>query len=169
MLSIVMVVIGLILMGCPGMSVSIIYRLAGVIFINLGIVKIMGYFSKDIFQLAFQFDLAIGSIFIILGIILACKPTRMIEIGTGILGVLMLGDALLRIQTVIDAKRFGIRKWEILLLIALTAVVIGVLLLVIPFMKTKVIINLVGLNICINGVLNFAMVQSTVKTKERNV
>lgn len=168
LLSLAMVVVGLLLLIFPGMAMEMIYRLAGVIFIILGVVKIMGYFSKDIFQLAFQFDLAIGIILIILGIILFCKPMRMIEIGTGVFGVLMLVDALLRIQTTIDAKKFGIRKWWILLLISLTAAVIGVLLLIMPFKGAKVIVNLVGLNICINGVLNFVMVQRTVETKGRN-
>ena len=168
LLSVTMVVLGLILMICPEMAVEIMYRMAGIVFMILGIVKIMGYFSKDIFQLAFQFDLAIGSILIILGIILLLKPTRMIEVGTGILGILMLADALLRIQTAIDAKKFGIGKWWILLFISLTAAVIGVLLLIMPFKGAKILVKLVGLNICINGVLNFVIVQSTVKTKERN-
>lgn len=163
-----MIVLGLLFMICPGMALKIMYRLAGVIFIILGIVKIIGYFSKDIFQLAFQFDLAIGSIFIILGILLFFMPTKMIEIGTGVFGILMLVDALLRIQTTIDAQKFGIRKWWILLLISLTAAVIGVLLLIMPFKGAKIIVNLVGLNICINGVLNFVIVQSTVETKGRN-
>ena len=167
-LSAAMIVLGLLFMICPGMALKIMYRLAGVIFIILGIVKIIGYFSKDIFQLAFQFDLAIGSIFIILGILLFFMPTKMIEIGTGVFGILMLVDALLRIQTTIDAQKFGIRKWWILLLISLTAAVIGVLLLIMPFKGAKIIVNLVGLNICINGVLNFVIVQSTVETKGRN-
>ena len=167
-LSAAMIVLGFLFMICPGMALKIMYRLAGVIFIILGIVKIIGYFSKDIFQLAFQFDLAIGSIFIILGILLFFMPTKMIEIGTGVFGILMLVDALLRIQTTIDAQKFGIRKWWILLLISLTAAVIGVLLLIMPFKGAKIIVNLVGLNICINGVLNFVIVQSTVETKGRN-
>ena len=167
-LSAAMIVLGLLFMICPGMALKIMYRLAGVIFIILGIVKIIGYFSKDIFQLAFQFDLAIGSIFIILGILLFFMPAKMIEIGTGVFGILMLVDALLRIQTTIDAQKFGIKKWWILLLISLTAAVIGVLLLIMPFKGAKIIVNLVGLNICINGVLNFVIVQSTVETKGRN-
>ena len=158
-----MVAVGGFLMICPGMAVEIMYRLAGIIFIILGVVKIMGYFSKDIFQLAFQFDLAIGIIFIILGFILVLKPQRMIEIG-----ILMLIDALLRIQTALDAKKFGLVKWWILLLISLTAAIIGILLLIMPFSGRKIIVNFVGLNILINGVLNFVMVQSTVKTKGRN-
>ena len=153
----------------PGIAVEVIYKLAGIIFIILGIVKIFGYFSKDIFQLAFQFDLAIGIIFVILGIIFFYQPKKIVEIGTGVIGIFMLIDALLRIQTAIDARKFGIRKWWILLFISLTAATIGVLLFLMPFKGAKIIMNLVGLNICINGILNFVIVQSTVKTKERNM
>ena len=158
-----MIITGILLLICPGIGVKIIFRITGILFIVLGTVKLFGYFSKDIFQLAFQYDLAIGIVFIIMGIILTIRPAKMAELGTEMLGIIMVVDALLRIQTTIDAKKFGLEKWWQLLLISLTAAVTGVLLLIMPLTGTKIIVSLVGLNICINGVLNFVIVRSTVK------
>lgn len=166
-LSICLIGVGLLLLNCPGMAVEIIYRLGGVVLCLFGIVKMISYFSKDIFQLAFQFDLAIGIVFAVMGICLLLQPKRIMEMVTAIIGIIMLLDALLRVQTTIDAKRFGIEKWWVLLLISLTAAVIGTLLLLRPFKGAKIIISLVGLNLCFNGILNFVIVQNTVRTTRR--
>ena len=166
LLSVCLVGVGAVLFICPSIAVETIYRLGGIVLILLGIVKLTGYFSKDdLFQLAFQFDFALGVIFGVVGIFLLFQTKRMMEIVAVCIGVIMLIDGLLRIQTTMDAKRFGIQKWWILLLISLVAVVIGILLLIMPFKGTKVIIRLVGLNLCISGILNLVIVQSTVKTR----
>lgn len=160
-----LVALGLFFMIHPGVALETAYMLCGIVAIMLGAVKIMGYFSKDLFQLAFQFDLAIGIICEIIGICLLIQPKRIMEIVTVCIGVIVLIDALLRIQTAIDAKRFGLPRWWTLLLISLTAAVIGVLLLLMPYKSATFIMKLVGLNLFINGILNLVMVQSTVKTK----
>lgn len=167
-LSLCLVGVGIVLMNSPLKALASVYRFCGVILILLGIVKMIGYFSKDLFQLAFQFDFAIGVIFDVIGIFLLFQTDRMMEIATVCIGIIMLVDALLRIQTTMDAKRFGVKKWWVLLLISLTAAVIGVLLLLMPRKGTAMLIQLVGLNLCINGVLNFAIVQSTVSTRRKN-
>ena len=55
-----LVVLGVILAVWPEMSMLIIGYAVGAILLVCGIVRILGYFSKDLFSLAFQFDLALG-------------------------------------------------------------------------------------------------------------
>lgn len=167
LLAVCLVVLGLLLLDCPGMAVEVLYKISGIVLILLGIVKIMGYFSKDLFQLAFQFDLAMGIICGVFGIVLIMQTKRMMEIITVGLGLVMVTDALLRMQTTIDAKKFGMKKWWILLAISISVAIIGILLLFIPSHGTKIMIRLVGFNLCIDGILNFVFVQSTVKTIRR--
>ncbi len=50
--------------------------LAGVILITYGIIKIIGYFSKDLYCLAFQYDFACGIFLIVLGIAVLCVGAR---------------------------------------------------------------------------------------------
>lgn len=54
----------------PIKAINVLCKIFGVVLILLGAVKILGYFTKDIFQLAFQFDFALGIISAILGIVL---------------------------------------------------------------------------------------------------
>lgn len=64
-----------------------------------GVTKLSGYFTKDLFQLAFQFDLALGIVSIVLGIIIIEKSEYIIEILSTAIGIFMLVDAALKIQT----------------------------------------------------------------------
>lgn len=71
----------------------------GVFLIVYGVTKLSGYFAKDLFQLAFQFDLALGIVSIVLGIIIIEKSEYIIEILSTAIGIFMLVDAALKIQT----------------------------------------------------------------------
>ena len=44
-----------------------------------GAEKIIGYFSRDMYRLAFQFDLALGIFVAIIGVILLLRPGRVLE------------------------------------------------------------------------------------------
>ena len=163
-LAVCLIMVGILLMMIPWTAVGILYKISGVILIIFGIVKLMGYFSKDLFQLAFQFDFAMGCISCLIGVLIIFRTKKVMEFAAVCIGIVMVVDALLRIQTTFDAKKIGIERWWILFMISAIAAVTGILLLVMPFKTTKMIIRLIGLNLCIDGILNLVIVQSTVKT-----
>ena len=123
-----------------------------------------GYFTKDLFQLAFQFDFGLGIVSIIMGALMLFRTEHLVEFLAFCIGVFMLVDAALKIQTAIEAKRFGISSWVWILITAILAGVIGALLLFSPMKTTGVIVRMVGLGICLDGVLNLVVVTNTVKT-----
>lgn len=105
---------------------------SGIVLICYGIIKIIGYFSKELYCLAFQYDLACGLLLIVLGvIILTCSQQIMPHLFVG-LGVLVLLDSLLSIQMSKDSKQFGLETWYVILITSVVAGVFGVLLIVIP-------------------------------------
>ena len=99
-----------------------------------GAVKIMGYFAKDAYQLAFQFDLALGIVIAIVGIVFVCRTARVVQLLSTCIGIVMLVDATFKIQTSIDSKRFGISRWWLMLILA---VIDGILNLVIVIDTVK--------------------------------
>ena len=58
----------------------------GILMIGFGIVRILGYFSKDILQLAFQFDLILGIASAVMGCYMIWDPFASSQIMT-ILGL----------------------------------------------------------------------------------
>ena len=59
-MSAVMCAFGILLIVMPDMSNTILGLVCGTIMLLFGIVKLVGYFSKDLYRLAFQYDLAFG-------------------------------------------------------------------------------------------------------------
>ena len=67
-ISLLFCALGIVLMAVPEFSVPWIGRLLGVGMIVFGAIKLLGYFSRDLFRLAFQYDLAFGVLLIALAV-----------------------------------------------------------------------------------------------------
>lgn len=101
----------------------------GAVLIACGAVRLLGYLSEDPYCLAFQHDLSCGALLIVLGVLTLSRLNRMLPYLSSGLGVLILLDGLLAVQTAVDAKRFGIRSWPALLAAAAAAAFCGIVLL----------------------------------------
>ena len=164
-----LILVGLILLIWPGITINVVCKVVGILLLLCGIVKLIGYFTKDLYQLAFQFDFALGIVSIVLGVTMLTRSSRMIEIGAVCIGIFLLVDAALRIQTAMDSKRFGIDRWWLILLIAIVVGVIGILLLTVPFQTTELITRLIGVNVAFDGILNLWIVRNTVRAIREKV
>lgn len=74
LMSAVFYISGALYMILPDVSPLGICITSGIVLIVYGIIKIIGYFSKDLYCLAFQYDLACGLFLMVLGtIVLSCS------------------------------------------------------------------------------------------------
>lgn len=162
-LSIVLIVIGIYLIIQPQTALLTVCRVLGVVLMFYGIIRILGYFSHDMYQLAFQFDLAMGIFLLVAGCIFLFRTEWIAELIPAFIGVIVLIDAVFKIQTSLDAKRFGISKWWLILILAVIAGALGAMLLVIPLKVVEFVMVLIGINLVIDGVLNFWVVHDTVR------
>lgn len=128
-LSAALCLMGLLLIIVPDFSAQLVGILCGVLLVAFGIVRLVGYFSKDLYRLAFQYDLTSGILLILLGIIMLCNPSSLMTVVCVVLGFFILTDRLFKIQIALDAKRFGLSKWFLILALAvLTAILGGILM-----------------------------------------
>lgn len=162
-MSLLLCVLGIVLIAVPGLSALVICRAGGGILVLFGFVKIVGYFSKDLYRLAFQFDLAFGILLIALGMILIFRSNIMLNIVCVFLGVLILTDALLKIQIAIDSKEFGISRWWLILAAAVLTGIIGFLLVLRPSESVQIMMLLLGMSLLTEGILNLITILSVVK------
>lgn len=163
LISVALSVLGVILLAVPDFSATILCCLGGVIMILFGVVKIIGYCSKDLYRLAFQFDLAFGILLIALGLLLIARTNSMITILCTIMGIYVLADALLKIQIAIDSKAFGIQKWWLILSAAILTGIAGFLLIFRPSESTRIVMVLFGLTLLTEGILNLITILTAVK------
>lgn len=162
-ISIALCVLGVILITVPDFSAALLCSIGGIIMILFGGVKILGYCSKDLYRLAFQHDLACGILLIALGAVMIFRTNPMITILCMILGIYVLADGLLKIQIAIDSKAFGIRKWWLILAIAILTGIAGFLLIFRPSESTRMIMTLFGITLLAEGILNLITILTAVK------
>ena len=169
MISVLLCIMGIVLIAVPDFSVKLLCRLGGGIMMLFGCVKIIGYCSKDLYRLAFQFDLAFGILLIALGVVLTTRANAMANLICIVMGICFLADALLKIQISIDSKAFGIQKWWLILAAAILTGVVGFLLVFRPSESIQTIMILFGIALITEGVLNLITILTAVKIIRRQL
>ncbi|MDE7219405.1 MAG: DUF308 domain-containing protein [Oscillospiraceae bacterium] len=162
-MSAVFCVVGVLFIALPERSALVIGRALGVAMIVFGAVKLVGYFSRDLFRLAFQYDLEFGILLIALGTISLLRTGNVMDFICVAMGIAILADGLFKVQISIDARRFGITSWWVVLLLAVAAGTVGLLLIFRPWESAQVLTVLLGIALLAEGVLNLCVAVSTVK------
>lgn len=168
-LSAVLMGLGILLIAMPDFFAPFLVRICGISLILFGLVKLIGYFSRDLFQLAFQYDLALGVLLMILGGIMVVRPGRIVNFVSIVLGVYILADGLLKVQIALDARRFGIRQWLLILLAAILTGAAGCLLVVRPTESAEFLILFAGISLLAEGILNLVTVLTVVRIIRRRL
>lgn len=156
LISILFYLSGVLCLIIPNISGKAVAIAGGIILIVYGIIKITGYFSKDLFCLAFQYDLACGIFLLVLGIVVLIANQKFKGHLLSAVGVLILLDSLLCIQTSLDAKRFGLSSWLIILASSILSAALGAALIV---TNTQMI---AGYSLLAEGLMRHYIVHCTV-------
>lgn len=135
----------------------------GTAMLVFGAVKLVGYFSRDLYRLAFQHDLQFGLLLLALGSIVLLRREEAGSFLCAVFGVSMLLDGLFRIQTALDARRFGVRVWYVTLALAALTCVVGLLLVLRPAETLGAVTTLLGISLLMEGILNLSVALSLVK------
>ena len=162
-ISALLCVFGVVMMAVPELSVTVVGTVLGIAMIVFGIVKLAAYFSKDLFRLAFQYDLAFGLLLMVLGIVTLSHPGDALSFLCVMFGIPVLADGLFKIQIAMDSRQFGIRNWWLVLVLAALTCVVGVVLVFRPMTGVRALTALMGLSLLCDGVLNLSVALCTVK------
>ena len=165
-MSAVFCAVGLIFIIRPDVSAGFLGYLLGTAMIVFGAIKIVGYFSKDLFRLAFQYDLEFGVILIVLGVIVLAKPLDVLNFVFIATGIATLADSMFKLRIATDARKFGIDAWWTIFAFAVLTGVIGILLVIRPWESARILTALLGISLLSEGILNLCVAISTEKKKK---
>ncbi len=163
MISVLLCVLGILLIAVPEFSIWAVGTICGAILIVFGAIRLIGYFSKDLYRLAFQYDLAFGVMMITLGVIMLLHPGGLMNFICITLGLSFLTDGLFKIQIAIDSKTFGIRKWWLILILAIITVIFGGILISRPSESSRILTMMIGISLLCEGILNIGTMITAVK------
>ena len=161
---------GLFIMLRPDISVKAVCVAAGILLIVCGIFKIIGYFSNDLYSLAFQHDLAFGALSAVMGLFVASHCETVISIIHFLIGIVILLDGFIKIQTALEAKRFGLERWSVIALMAAISCLLGLMLVINPFGGAETIMRFFGFCMLAESILNIFVGLYTIKIfGDRNI
>ena len=154
---------GIALMARPDITASWISVAVGVALIAFGAVKLAGYFSRDLYRLAFQFDLAFGLLLVLIGSVMLMKPDLALSGVCVVMGIEAIADGLFKLQTAVDTRRFGLDRWWLILAMAVVAAAAGIALVLHPAKGVRILMTLLGATLLADGALNLCVGLCAVK------
>lgn len=163
LVSVALCVLGAVLIAVPEFSAAALGVIGGVTLIVFGVVRLIGYFSRDLYRLAFQYDLTLGILLIALGAILLIHPAGLMTFFCITYGIFILSDGLFKIQIAMEAKSFGLRQWWLVLVLAVLTGLGGLVLMLRPGEGSHLLMVLLGITLLTEGVLNGCTVLTAVK------
>ncbi|MBR4165766.1 MAG: DUF308 domain-containing protein [Lachnospiraceae bacterium] len=154
---------GILFILLPEVTLVVLCRVIGIIMMVFGAVRLVGYYSKDLYRLAFQYDLEFGIVMAVLGLLVVIYPEKAVNVLCLAYGIITLADALFRIRIAFEAKRFGIRVWWIVFVAAILTGIVAAVLMFRPGESAKVITVLLGISLVAEGILSALVAFSSVK------
>ena len=165
--AVIFLVAGLLLALVPDFEDSGTFRnvLVGVASIIIGATGIYGYFSNDMYRLAFQQDFALGIFNVLFGILLIINPVQLSVLLPTAVSILTLLDGGNKSQMALEGKNFGIEKWYWVLISAVLEIIAGLVLILLAYHELDVRAWM-GVAMGLVGVTNFWTTMYTIRVRK---
>ena len=159
MISFVFYVAAVIYLFFPDLPPMALSCFSGTILIIYGIIKLVGFFSEDLYCLAFRYDLAFGLLIMVVGVLLLVMNASVARHLTPGLGWMALLDNLFHIQMAKEARDFGMEDWMLILGLSIAAGILSVLLIVHGFPGPRATHILACIVLLVTGAINHCIVK----------
>lgn len=161
--SVLLCAVGIFFIAVPDTSAKIIGILVGISVLLFGIIRIVGCLSKDLYRLAFQYDMEAGILLVVLGGIILINPGNLMSFVCIVIGIAALVDGIFKIRISLDSKKFGIKSWWAILALAAATAVIGAVLIFDSSTGAALLTVFLGISLLAEGLLNLYTVITTVR------
>ena len=151
-LAVVIMVLGLVMVFWPGISAVAICYLMGAVCIAAGIYEIIRYFDLGLIGVLFRYDLFLGIMSVLAGVLLLLHPNGALVILPVILGFYIILASVFSIQISTEARHFGFSGWWGALLLGIAGAVLGGLMIFDPFKGAKALMIFTGVSLLVTGV-----------------
>lgn len=136
--------------------------LCGIVLMIWGASKLMGYFSKDMYGIAFQHGLVSGVLALLTALFVILGVEKNLSRICFAIAVYIIVEGLLYVQSSVDAKKFGLYMWPLIMLLSVVLVCEGVI--VIAFSKMNQ--SMIGLCLLAEGIVNAWVTGYTVRLRK---
>ena len=146
-ISFIFILFGIMLISRPEAIVSVISILLGAIFIVMGVLKIIDYYSNGKQD---NYLIAISVVMILIGIIIMFCADIILSAFRILIAIWIIYSGILNLQTTIVWKDYKSRLWLLTLLLSIATIGVGIYVLV----NTGAIMQTIGIAILVYGIVN---------------
>jgi uncharacterized membrane protein HdeD (DUF308 family) len=150
--------IGVLFIAFPSSSGTIICYATGIVLCVWGIILMISYFATDNTVAFGSFGLVQGATLVILGAGILIWPDFLKGMLTLAFGLLIIADAVLKLQYAIDLMRIKASGWLAVLIVAVAMAVFGLVAVWNPFQTATVLTIFIGAVLIVDGVADLATV-----------
>ena len=151
-LSVVTMALGHVMICWPNISAVAICYLMGAVCIVAGIYEIIRYFDLGLIGVLFRYDLFLGIMSVLAGILLVLHPDGGVVILPVVLGFYIILASVFSIQISTEARHFGFSGWWGALLLGIAGAILGVLMILDPFRGAAALMVFTGISLLVTGV-----------------
>ena len=147
--SILIMIFGILLVVWPDITIVVIANILGAIFIVSGIYQIINYFVVKGQNDFFNNGLLSGVVALLIGIAAIVIGENIASIFRIIIGIWMIYESLVRVNTAIKLHSAGIKVWSYILIIAIMMLALGIFIT----FNSGAIVQLIGWMMILTGVI----------------
>ena len=125
-------VLGVLLLLFPDETGGFLWLIFGIGALGFGIYRMIRYFTVQVYQTVIATELFFGILFVVFGILALVQRGSILENLMFILGIMVLGGSVLKLQTSINLAQVGYTRWWLIMVLGLIASVLGLLMIVEP-------------------------------------
>lgn len=146
-ISLIFIIFGIMLISRPEAIVSVISILLGAIFVVMGVLKIIDYYSNGKQD---NYLIAISVVMILIGIIIMFCADIILSAFRILIAIWIIYSGILNLQTTIVWKDYKSRLWLLTLLLSIATIGVGIYILV----NSGAIMQTIGIAILVYGIVN---------------
>ena len=135
------------------------FFVAGIVVAVFGLLMICAYFLKKDYLKPNEFSFSYGILYILVGICVACKPGFIVANYPIVISVLMVWDSALRMQYAMNLLRLQKSNWLLILLMALSPMIVGMVLILVP-LEEPLYMNIFRILLIVDAIANFITIIS---------
>lgn len=127
------ILLGLFLLLMPDLANRLLCYIMGGIAVIMGLMRVAFFFTKDDVAEASRNDLAVGVVFLALGVYLFTQPGGLLSLLPVVLGFAILYDSVIKATLCFDLRQAKFKAWWVLLLLSCVTLAASILLVANPF------------------------------------
>lgn len=145
------VVLGIVLLMKPTELTRLFCIFVGIAALLYGGIRLLSYLRRKDEESAFQTDLILGVVLLVIGVVSLVQPKIILSILPLILGIIILLDAIGILQRSFRLRKLFFERWWVALILAAILAILGITLISNPFETTILFVRFLGFTLVADG------------------